>query len=70
MSLVILFFTWQFVSLAIQTITGSLNVITGAIGTATGTRLAYVDPPGAAAGAVAQLGRRRSAWCWPRRQAG
>jgi hypothetical protein len=56
MSLVILFFTWQFVSLSIQTITGSLNVITGAIGTATGTRLAYVDPPGAAAGAVAQLG--------------
>jgi hypothetical protein len=56
MSLVILFFTWQFVSLSIQTITGSLNVITGAIGTATGTRLAYVDPPGATAGAVTQLG--------------
>jgi hypothetical protein len=56
MSLVILFFTWQFVSLSIQTITGSLNVITGAIGTATGTRLAYVDPPGMAAGAVMQMG--------------
>ena len=56
MSLVILFFTWQFVSLAIQTVTGSLNVITQAVGAATGTRLAALDPPGLAASAVQGLG--------------
>ena len=56
MSLVILFFTWQFVGLAAQTITGSLNVITQGIGAATGARLAVLDPPGLAAGAVRQGG--------------
>ncbi len=44
MSLLILFFSWQLAHLAVQTITQSLNVVTQAIGEATGTHMAYFDP--------------------------
>lgn len=54
MSLLILFFTWQLAHLAIQTITQSLNVVTQAIGEATGTQMKYFDPIGAAGQTVGQ----------------
>ncbi len=63
MSLLILFFSWQLAHLAVQTITQSLNVVTQAIGEATGTQMAYFDPikmagqtVGQAAGLAATVG--------------
>jgi hypothetical protein len=39
------FFTWQLARASVQTITQSLNVVTQAVGQATGTHWTYVDPP-------------------------
>jgi hypothetical protein len=58
MSLTTVFFTWQLARISVQTIVQSLNVVTQAIGQATGTHWTYVDPPqmtGQAAGLGATL---------------
>lgn len=45
MSLLIAYFTLQLARMAVGTITQSLNVVTQAIGEATGTRAMYLNPP-------------------------
>lgn len=59
MSLLISYFTFQLAHMAVQTITQSLNVVTQAIGQATGTHAVYFDPikmAGQAAGLAATVG--------------
>ena len=59
MSLLITYFTFQLAHMAVQTITQSLNVVTQAIGQATGTHAMYFDPikmTGQAVGLAATVG--------------